>query len=358
MENTILKNNSEASSELTNEQLVAILKNRVESGEISQEVLASEVKAQNKDQAKGKFDIKSLYMYIASGLVYLGLIFIVGINWQSLSEASRLLITLGTGLFLVIFCNLIGLKKLGKETKTLVSPILGSSLIASAILYYSGLSIFITSSFIQTTGIDKTLAFLIGSIIFSAICVFFSSLKANRENGLLFLLTIVTSYLSFIIGVNYVIEKSFWDQKNTINEARINAWSNLVYGVFVFGLVFKNWNRQIAKFINILNSCFVMIVVAILIFIETTGRDSEDILNNWIEFLYIIVLTIFFVYAKKINSIVLSIATGVITFIWMFYINTRYFNSNTAFAIVLVVCGIAGIIFGIVQTLRQKKKTT
>jgi hypothetical protein len=359
MENIILKNNSETSSELTNEQLVAMLKSRVERGEISQQdLVGEETKSKEIEQTNSiKFNIKSLYMYIASGLVYVGLMFIVGINWISLSEVSRLSLTLGTGLFLLIFCNLISLKKISEETKALVGPILGISLIVSAIIYYIGLNVYISSAIAQTIAVEPILAYLVGSMIFSAVCLIFNSLKANKQNGVLFLITIIAAQSSFVFAVIYVLKDSSW-YSDFRNVTRSFLWSNLVYGVFVFGLVFKNWRRLIARFVNIINSAWVMLMAAVSISAEASfNSTAPDITKNLIEFLYLPVIAIFFLYAKKIDSIVLAIVTGVASFIWMFYINVRYFSNNTTFAIVLVVCGIAGIVFGIVQTVRQNQKT-
>lgn len=297
------------------------------------------------DNITFKFNLESILTFVGSFILLIGILIVASFNWDLLSNAGKIFITLGSGVFLAIISILI-------EYITKRTYILNSIQLISGLLISFG-----TAIFVDVLGPFAIPRPIVAAIMFGFFAIAYGILDLWKKKGVF---TFV--WLSFFnIAYWCVLGYLFTNQWENLVEYRIPAISAIIMSLIYIGVAGKIWNSSKTFF-----KAFILNIGAIGAMISTfsltvkpdyqTGEAFKGSVVG--EHLYGLIFVLFYYLAQKTKSKVLLFSTSIGLFVWLMYmINVRYNLSNNL-GVSLIIGGLVliGISFLTVRVGKLFKK--
>ena len=282
-----------------------------------------------------RFNLSTLATYIGGAIIFLGITFVVGVNWSSYSSVLQILLTLGLGLAFYLLACLINYRFPKYSFLANSTHLVGGLLIPIGVLVFLSLS--------KSSTLDAN---LILGLCFGALGIMYLLSDWVFKKGLPIL--IATSYFSISFWGFYSLIVSRFDASQL--PFRITAIVGFFWGAIYLLLALSLWDKRRRWF-----SELCLVGGSYIVFISGFWLVESIRYGRITEIIYGIIFVPFFILASKIHSRWLLLLTTFGTLVWLIYLNSRYFLGRVNFGVGLIVSGLI-IILGSLGAIELNKR--
>ncbi len=322
------------------EQLLSLLKSKLESGEIRQDEITNIFgisNANSQSVTKGMLTVNKILYSIGTLIVVIGIIFFMMLIWEDIGSFGRIISTLGLGIVFASIGSVLFVKKPGEQIGAVFHTISGVLVPIGALV-----TLFETTSAIPSLWQ--------GAVTFAILFVVYLILDYIHKHPIL-------SFFSIVHGTVFVfalLGAFINDMNGTEGLFGLNGTESLFgYLTVLVGISYLMLGRTFALGRNKRLSGLLYFFGSIGIL---SGVLIAEILKTGLgEALYFIVIFICFAISTKIKSISALVATSLFFIGYSSYITFKYFADSIAWPFLVIILGFIFIGLGYISVSVGKK---
>lgn len=322
---------------MNNDELIQEMARRIESGELSREVVLTQLQPQaNVNGVLSQSDVKngfhmslSKVLYFFGGLVVLaGIIFLFGQIWEDIGSFGRIFVTLILGLVFAGFGSILFQSKPESHLGSVFHAIAG-------FLVPGGAFVTLDELFVSTGSLWPVVA------VFGIMFVWYFALNLYHRHAVLTLFTIVNGTIFIYTLVDTILQQSLFD-----------AFDVVIYLTMLIGVVYlllayafqNTWNQKLVGILNFFG------VTSLL------GAAFDQVFDSgvWQVFFFLLVAggVLMAIYRKSRSILVMSTLFLIAHFA---YITSEYFADSIGWPVALIFLGLIFIGLGYISISINKK---
>lgn len=288
--------------------------------------LVSEAKHKQQDKHTGKFalDISQILSFVGALIVFLGVSFYVSLQWDTLSDTTQVLITLGGGILAFVLGTIL-LKKMKLSFVGLSLHVLAALLIPSGIFVW-------LSKLPQP---ETSQIFLILTSVYSLLLVvYLAAFYFFRKSVFIFFSSVWATIVTF--------SSIFWIL------SPINLPGDVIMRIVIYTAIGIALAHILAgKYLDLIGRTLIgkyfISIGSLAIFATTFALAQID--KPW-EYLFSLVVLLGFVVSVSLRSRWTLVWSVGFLVIYLFYLTSKYFVDTIGWPIALMILGFCMILVG------------